>query len=367
MGVFTYKYEGDLSKFYLTSKPCTYIAVLSLLTFYSGSILAQSLMVYSQAHLSADQIQAEDITRSSIASNSSRLGFKGEYELTESLTFFYQYESGVDFTFEGNNDGNGPNERGVFFTKTRPSFIGIESGFGKLLVGHMPGLDQWANEHNLFADQIGDLGNFWEASGAPGRIDDVIYYELPSQYPINLAVTYVPKQDGDNDNIVIIKGGYQKDNFTASYTHSTLSKIEGFAANHKVNALTAGYQLNNIKLWSGIQQETNAGGQSGNDIDSLSIGLAYQPNEKGKLKIQAASLTGSTDASDSFMWALGYDYQFNNNIMFYVAYAETDNDSNANYSVNGKGHGEKLSVMADSDPYAISLGIVVNYEWMLVK
>jgi len=132
----------------------------------SAPAWALDLTVYGVGHLSADGIDLDTDSSGYVHSNSSRLGFKGSHDLGNGFAVLYQFESGVDLTGRGTGDGNGgADSDGQLFTRTRDSFVGVQGGFGAVMLGRVGGLNQWLYDYNLFGDQVGDLGNIWGATG----------------------------------------------------------------------------------------------------------------------------------------------------------------------------------------------------------
>ena len=88
---------------------------------------------------------------------------------------------------------------------------------------------------------------------------------------------------------------------------------------------------------------------------------------KGKIKAQFANSLGQGDDNDATQFAVGYDYTFDQQTTVYIAYANTQNDDKVNFSVNGKGHGDKVVPLIGDDPHAISLGIIYTFSHSLIK
>jgi len=328
---------------------------------------AGTLSIYGQGHLSADNVDNGKSSSVFVTSSSSRLGFNGEHQLQHHLKVIYQFETGVDLTAQGTNDGNGPNSSGQIFTKGRPSYLGLTGEFGTVLMGHMPYLDQWANDYNLFADQIGDLGNFWEASGTPGRADNVIYYKSINYSGFDFAATYLPEEDNQDTQSFLLKGNYAVDGIKAGIAYSTIGQGEINENHHTALALTFGYKNDNYSFGGGYQQESDISGIDDNDRQSYSIAGSFKVSNKGTIKAQYAITSADALRSDSTMFAIGYDYSLDSQTTLYVAYASTDNDSNVQFSVNGKGHGDKVTPELGLDPSAISIGIVYSFNHLLIK
>ncbi len=342
-------------------------AISTAIVLSSPAIGATEIQLYGLGHVSADSVDDGQDSSAYITSSSSRLGVKGEHAIDSSLTLIFQYETGLDPTAQGTNDGNGgADSSGQIFTKGRPSFVGLKGSFGKVLMGHMPALDQWANDYNLFADQVGDLGNFWEASGVPGRVDNVLYYETPNINGFNAAVSYVPEEGTEESDHLFVKANYQMDKLTVGLALATVGNGVG-SEDHSAQAITIGYRADNFSVGGGYQNESDTGGVDGADRDSFSIGGSINVGTNGKIKAQYAVTDGDNDDEGASMIAIGYDHRLTDSTTLYAAYASTSNDDNVNFSVNGKGHGDRVVPAAGDDPSALSFGIVYQFDVDILK
>ena len=331
---------------------------------YANFSFASELHLYGLGHVSADGINDGQNSSLYVASNSSRLGFNGAYQLDDNLQVIFQYETGVDLTAQGGNDGNGGAESsGQIFTKGRPSYVGLKGNLGKILIGHMPALDQWANDYNLFADQVGDLGNLWEASGVPGRLDNVIYYQSPNIAGSSIAVTYKPEEGQENSDKLIIKGDFHWSKLKIGLAYAGINQHTAQASTHQALALTLGYEGQGFTLGGGVQRESDLPGIVLTDRDSYYLGGSIAVGKKGTIKTQIA-ISSADDNNDVTQYAIGYDYMMNKNLILYVAYAQTENDDNVNFSVNGKGHGDKIVPDFGNDPSVLSVGIIAKFDLM---
>jgi predicted porin len=296
-----------------------------------------------------------------VASNSSRLAVSGDQELTDALTAVFQYESGVDLTGEGENDGNGgASSTGQLFTRTRDAFVGLSGAFGKLLVGRLGGLNQWVYDYNLFADQVGDLGNIWGNSGLAGRVDSIIQYATPDISGFNAAVSYAPDEGVDDTDIFVAKANYGTGGVKVGAAF--MSQGTGMPDEHTAFALTGSYSMGNFGIGGGYQNESDIGGVPGNDQDSFTVGASFKVGN-GALKGQVAWTDADAIESDATQWAIGYDYNITDNATVYIAYADTDNDAFASFSANNYGHGDNVGAGAPgADPNAISVGFVYKFK-----
>jgi len=328
---------------------------------------ANEINIYGLGHLSADNIDDGLTSSVYVTSNSSRLGFNGEFTLDDNVKVIFQYESGIDLTGQGGNDGNGGAESsGQLFTKTRPSYIGFQGEFGKALIGHMPFLDQWVNDYNLFADQVGDLGNLWEASGIPGRSDNVIHYNSPIYSGMSITASYVPEEGVNDTDYYLVKGNYTNDKLKLGLAYTNIGKT-GLSNNEQTGyALTIGYYDDAYSLGGGFQQENQVNGIRNNDRTSVSLGASLTMGKKGKLKLQVANSTSDLEQSDATQFAIGYDYKLAQHTVIYIAYAFMENDRNVNFSVNGKGHGDKIVPVLGDDPSALSIGVIYHFDYKVL-
>lgn len=298
------------------------------------------------------------------ASNSSRLGIRGSLWVSDSLDLIYQLESGLDLTFDGeNNDGNGPvSDSRRLFSKTRPSHLGVSGAAGVLLVGHTDALDQWANEFNPFADQVGDLGNFWAGSGLPGRLDGVIQYRSATSFPVAVTVSYTPYLNGDGDAL-ILRGSLQHDNWRFSATQSEFETETG--KNHSAQAFVTYYQTGDLTLGGGFQHESNIPNSLNDDRTSFYVAGQYRLSRRSQARVMFANSLATTDQSDAMLWALGYDYFVNDAVTVYGSLAAVNNENNVNFSVNGKGHGAAITPLPGADPIAFSVGFITRFNFAL--
>lgn len=341
------------------------LAMTGLLAIGPGQVSAQTLELYGLEHVSLDAVDTGVESVYQLASNSSRLGLRGSRIVSDALELVYQLEMGVDLSFDGeNNDGNGPvRDDRVLFSKTRPSHLGLASDFGTVLYGHTDALDQWANEFNPFADQIGDLGNLWAGSGLPGRMDDVVQYRSPGALPASLVVSYKPDDAGDPEAL-IVKGGYRFDSWHLGLTHAAFETAA--ARDHSAQALVAYYVDDRFSVGAGVQREGDIGGVPGNDRSSVYVAGTRRLGERTQLRAMLANSLAQESDGDALQWSLGLDYLYNSRVTFYGSVAGMQNGDAASFSVNGKGHGGAVTPLPGDDPFAISFGLVTRFDFSIL-
>ena len=340
------------------------ILLLIVINFISFKIHAFTLSTSGVAHLSVDNVYNGSSTSTYLASSSSRLAFSASHPVKKDLKILMQYETGVDFTGEGSNDGNGSsaNQDGQLFTRARDSYVGLQGALGTILLGHHSSADIWINEYNLFADQVGDIGNLWAGSGLPGRQDNMLFYSSPKfKNGFDFDLAYVPEEGTVNTDSFIFKPVYHHGNLRISSAYADFGQGVG-KQHHTALALNAIYNFKRFNIGLGIQDESDAAGVAGADRETYSVGSRYKINDIHSIKAQYTVTKGTGANSDASMLGIGYDYQLNKETSLYFAYAQTNNDAATSFQVNGKGHGDAVTPGAGKDPDAISFGLVYKFD-----
>ncbi|MDZ7754760.1 MAG: porin [Gammaproteobacteria bacterium] len=368
----------------------THNGYASVLAMTIGGMLAASpahafeFNIYGVGHLSADSVDDGSSTDEGVASNSSRLGFKGNHDLGGGMKALFQAEAGIDLTGQGGNDGNGGSpDDGDVFTNARDSYVGLAGDWGTLLAGKLGGLNQWVYDYNLFADQVGDLGNIWGGSGLPGRVTSTLHYRTPDFSGLSVGFSYIPDEDNiaaapnitpaasaplpsdpsppnvNSDDIWLVKADYASGGLKlgGAYTNIDLR-----ANDWEVWAITGSYDFGRFTVGGGWQNESDMGGAAGNDRDSYTLGASAKVGTSGTVKAQVAHSDGDASNSDATQWAVGYDHALNKYVTVYGAYAATDNDSAAAFSANNYGKGDAVTPALGDDPGAFSIGLVVTFD-----
>lgn len=332
------------------------------------------LSIYGVGHLSADRIDTGVDSSGYIHSSSSRLGFKGSYDLGSGTAAIFQYESGVDLTGHGTGDGNGG---GVFgnnlFTRARDSFVGVRGGFGTAVVGRLAAHNQWLYDYNLFGDQVGDLGNIFGQS-QPGRFDSAVQYRTPDFAGFSAALTHDlggnergPANERKPGSVLKLdfgRGGLKLGAAFASYGQNA------GLPNQKASALTGSYDFGAFSIGGAWQRETDIGGVRGADRNEATIGASAAIGSAGTVKLQfaRASKLGNIADSGARQTAVGYDHAWNKQTTLYVAYARTSNDTAAAFPSYDWGHGDQgvPGLVAGKNNKALSFGLVYKFDMGLI-
>ncbi len=347
------------------------ITVSVIINLGGHSAAASELDIYGVGHLSADINDDGQDSQGYIASNSSRLGVRARHDLGNGLHVGAQYESGVDLTGRGSNDGNGPGTSNNLFSTSRDSFVSLGGNFGTVTTGRLGVLNQWVYDYNLFADQIGDLGNIWGGTGIPGRANGMIAYTSPEVgMGLKGVVGYIPESGTNNADITVLK--LNMDNGSGlklglGYNNQGNGNFTAASQDQKAFAVTASYSTGAFSVGGGYQSDTDIGGVNGADRDSYTLGGSYS---FGRTALKAQYTNSDADAvdGDADMAALGVDYALDKSTTLYAAYANTSNDPAADFTANNYGHGQAVNPAASGeDPASFSVGVVYKFDANIVK
>lgn len=333
---------------------------------------AAELNLYGVGHLSFDGIDTGVSSSDYVHSNSSRLGIKGDQDLDYGLSIYVQYESGVDLTVHGTGDGNGgANSAGQVFTRARDSFLGLKSDYGSIQFGRVGGMNQWLYDYNLFADQVGDLGNVWGGDGLPGRIDNAMEYISPTFSGLKVAVTYVPDEGGHNQHDEVVKADYALGGLKVGAGYAKFGAGSVGLPSLEAAAVTASYEAGLFNVGGEFQHEKNVGGAPGADRDQFTFGAAVKLGQAAVVKAQytrSGQLSGVTQ-SGANMFAAGLDYNLGSSTTVYLAYAHVSNSANNAYSSFDYGHGDQGTppILPGKSPAAYSIGLIYKFDASLIK
>lgn len=299
-----------------------------------------------------------------VSSNASNIFFKGSEDLGGGLKAFWQIQT----YFSAGGTGNWDTSAVADGIGSGNTFVGLEGGFGKTLLGkHESPYKLVGRKYDLFGNQIGDSRNIIAFTGMDVRPANVIAYATPNMGGFNAMVAYVTNSaftvasdtnpDAWSANVGYDNGplslglGYQKVNLTDA----------GAAEDQAAWRLGASFAFGDFKVAGLYQQDKDIGGVSGNDYDAWGLGAAYK---LGAMTIKGQFYNGERDnvaGGDADMWAVGLDYDLSKRTTLYAAYAAVDNGSAMSIRPFGGGHGDNPGTVAGGDPNGFSLGMVHKF------
>lgn len=195
---------------------------------------SDELDVYGRINVTlqnSDEAREEQVE---LQSNASRIGVKGEKELTPALKAIYQLEWGVNIDSDAGDDTFTP----------RNQFVGLEGAFGTFKVGrHDTALKRAQGDFDLFDDLEGDIAKVFNGEN---RLKDYIGYTTPAlAKDFHVTVNFFPGEDPGNGNDGVadrtsVAVEYKTDAAYASVSHDRDVDGEGVTTTRVVGGHTFG-------------------------------------------------------------------------------------------------------------------------------
>ncbi len=350
------------------------VAILSPAVAMADITVFNDVAVYGRVHVSADSVTgiAANDNKTALNSDSSRFGVKGSKELGNSgLKGMFQLESGVNAVGGKVPDGNGGNATGQVFSNARDMYIGLAGNFGTVKAGRMGGANQWVYDSNLFADQMGDAGNFNSGRGVGGRLSSIMIYETPNMSGLKAGLTYIPAASLDDGaatgkSSYGIKLDYANKGAGAHLAYFDVRTNTATVTTKNMNTSVAGsYDFGSGMVTAQYVNSKVEIGAASTTRNVYNIGGKFNVSGNGAVKAQyshAGGLTGTANSGANQI-AIGYDHNLFKDVDVYVVYARTDNDAKAAFSVDDYGHGGKAGgyAVAGEDPKGFSIGMSYNF------
>lgn len=219
------------------------LALIIMLTFSNANATPS---IYGRLDVAATHVEtggslqsgtsgAHENSGGYIENNLSRLGIKGSEQVNDYIKAFYQVEFGIENIGADKTDNP--------FT-SRPSFLGVDTDFGKGLIGrNFSVFEQIADGMDEFDNTNADIDRLVAGLGSVG--DGLWYYSPKTKKNIGLNATFLVKS-----NQIVARG---KDQFALSLTLGDIKlKNQNFytaiAMNRAINDVDAYRFVGQLKL-----------------------------------------------------------------------------------------------------------------------
>lgn len=318
--------------------------------------------VYGQIDLSLqslDETNKAGVTAKDnweLLSNSSRLGFKGDASINESLKVIYKLEYEVapdEGAFSSTKSATLSNDEKVEIKvdnefKSRNIYLGLQGDFGTLIAGkNDTPLKLAQNKIDQFNDlTYGDIKNIMVGEN---RLNDIIMYTTPEAGGLSASLAIAPGEDkgtgeDDDDGIadrVSAAIQYEAGDFYASLAHDNnveATDITRVVFQYKIADLQLG------ALWQTAEKNedadvvgkldgiVSAAGFKFDEQDAYVLSAAYKLGDftlKGQFGESTSENSVSAQEYDASMWALGVDYKLAKSTKVYTYYANLDGEADA--------------------------------------
>lgn len=345
------------------------IALVSAIALASITAAHAAPTVYGKVLLTGEYTDVDDKTsknddtsNTKLVSNSSRIGFRGEDDLTDTTKLVYQLEYGIDV----DADSNARKTNQQFYS--RNTYIGLaHNTMGTLLAGrHDTPFKLTKGSVDVFNDY--DNVGLGKLMAGEQRVDNVIAYKSPTLVgtPVTFlgAVSLDECSKNDDDKCLV----------TAAVPATGTTPAKPAVYRDKKNAYSAmvNYDQNGVYIGLGYDNSVYGNDTSGwrvagsldmgkmNMVDGLTLGALYQDydfntddNEQswllsGKYKIGAtpwavkaqyidtSNQSGVKDR-DATEVALGAEYSFNKATKGHLYAAQIDTDNVSDKTIVGGG------------------------------
>jgi predicted porin len=335
--------------------------------------------VYGAAHLSVDSLDngnAADNKLTTLSSNSSYIGFKGDEDLGNGLKAIYGFEWQIGL----DNASSGLTST----TSNRNAFAGFSGGFGTFRAGNYDDVvKQVGRKVDFFwNEQLGESRAITRGTdAAPSaataywdeRLANSLNYESAKIGGSTTVTVNYGMANNTNTSTALqltataIGVQYEAGALYVGLGYKTVDVNGGTVVNTtKATRLTAAYTMGNFKVAGFYQAVKDEAGATGADRTVTGLGASFvmgQGTVKAQMYKAGDNKTANTGAT---LTAIGYDYKMSNTTSVYVAYASVDNDSAAAYSVVGAGHANPsetgYAATGDGkDPSGLSVGMKVSF------
>ena len=360
----------------MMKKSLVALAVAGVLTVSATAnameVVGKSLEVYGKVHVSLDNVDNEVHKNTGLASNSSRLGFKGETALNDALKGIWQIESKIVYDNGGKSAFVGRN-----------TFFGLKDGWGSLKVGyHDTPFKDVRGMFDMFGDTVGDARNLMGSSSSTSgnaldvRADNVIMYNSPSTggFAFNALYSTAYKaanqdgQDNNNENAYSLNATFKTGGLFAALGYQKLNTVD--AAGDKQYELKGTravltYKMGMFKV-GGMYEHADGGNYDNNRLNRNAYGVnaAFTSGDSTfkvqYVKAKASDLAAGNDGGKQT--TVGWFYKVAKPTTMYLMYNELQNDPNASFFIKG---GHDTDVYAASAPgtkiKAVSLGLMHSF------
>lgn len=333
-------------------------------------ILGKKLEVYGKVHMSVDASNNDRAAPNnqkdfSVSSNSSRLGFKGQYDMQNGMAALYQIEQEVNLDSGGDTFA------------TRNSFIGLKGSFGTVLAGiHDTPFKDVAGKWDMFGDTIGDRRAILGAGATLGnkmnqRGKNALMYknkfgdlELRAMYSSDAADSAPGALDNNNNDMGSIAVFYHNGPLFLAAGYEKWSNLDGSLGKAKGWRAAGGYKFGQAKLGV-VYESIKTDDPAAVSLDRKAWGIngSFNVTKATAIKAQymrAGDYKGVSNSGASVA-TLGVFNKIDKYNAVYAAYTRTSNDANAKYQGVDGGHHDEVKTDLGGSPSAFSVGYVFKF------
>jgi len=283
--------------------------------FYFFTALVFSLsspaetIFYGKLLITGENENNNETSESDLVSNSSRIGFKGNFSVGNNLSLIYQAEYEVDPV-----DGKADETRGRSL-KQRNTFVGLEGSYGTLFLGtHDTAFKKSQIKIDLFNNLAADIKNILLGEN---RMKDFIGFTTPTSKR-GFSATF---------NAIRSTEDLEKNKLGDYLSCSLNYKGENFYAAIALDSDAKGYNSSRYSLhfpagiydFGFIYQQSEKINSKITD-NGFVLSASREISTEGKIKIQLAE--SDMKISEGRQLSYGYDYQINDQFKIFFFYTD---------------------------------------------
>lgn len=321
------------------------LIALAIVSAFSAPALADTanLNVYGKAFMTVEQYDsgaAGAASQMRVNTNASRFGVKGSQELGDGLKAIFQYEVEMDA------DGS----TGAGLGKSRNSGLGMEGGFGRVVLGIWD--TPFKVAHN--AIELFDNTTNWSAINVIGRSagtnyntrqKNMVQYWTPKMGALSAAFMYSPdeaKTTAKNASIMSMSGTFEQDGIYASVGYESRADVVVGTTDSALR-LVGKYNLGDF--WLGAMAEriktntsatTDVSGTNAELVGEFRMGASRFAASYAKA---GSTAVGAAAANDVNQIAVKYAYAFSKRTEAFAAYGSKKTNGTTSTTANTFGGG----------------------------
>lgn len=356
-----------------------FIALATAVTATVAQAGEDTYMIYGKARMSVDFTDAPGATSpgdtTSISSNASRLGFKGNEDLGNGLRAIFQMETLVNMD-DGTGGSGGVTNTNTLFGTFRNTYVGIAAPVGTLALGATDNAYKLSTgKLDIYSDSMGDynaiIGN---VSGATTPFDERepngINYWSPKMSGFQLLAAYrLDEDDTVKRDRHSVAGVYENGPYYATLAYEShkneANSTGGISTGTRIYdtkgwKIGLGYTFNHDNTKVNFVYEDLAQDDVATLLDREAWYLALT-HKMGSNTLKAAYAqaddndAGANTGADWFV--LGLDHSLSKRTTVYALYANTDNDSAAQYGLGTGASSGAVRPTSGIDASTFSIGI----------
>jgi predicted porin len=309
------------------------------------------IQVYGRVNVSVEHITikgsavpTDNVSTNELVDNSSRIGFRGNKELTTGLKAIWQIESRVRLDTGGSVAGD------TAFLSSRDTWAGLDGGFGTLRAGRSIGPVYYAT-YDYISMHNHDTGNSADALLAPtifgnaGFMNNLLWYTTPKfgGFSGDVAYSFGPTSGSEarvagldkQPRYIGLVGNYDAGGLHAavSYANTKNTSALGVGEGNDDTAITVGgaYDFKSFVLGALVEKaESDVLGGGSNDRTYWRVsGMLPVGQHEFHLNYGNAGDMVANDGAKQY--TLAYNYNITKTTKLYVFYTVVDNDAAGTY------------------------------------